>query len=81
MNAWSRAGYFQLWQLYLADELVRHAEGAPLQSNHEMAELAGSLRREYRAWAEEWMTPASADQNAGLIYDAIIDFFTAGGGN
>jgi hypothetical protein len=81
VHAWSRAGYFQVWQLYLADELVRYAEGAPLQSNQEMAELAGSLRREYKAWAEEWMTPASAEQNAGLIYDGIIDFFAAGSGN
>ena len=75
LNAWSKAGYFQLWQLIIANEIARHEEGISSGQDEELVTLLYKLRSEYKNWAQSWMTPASAEQNAGLIYDAIIYYF------
>lgn len=75
LNAWSQAAYFQYWQAIVADEIVRKADSLSTRSSAEMISLLKSLKLEYQAWAETWMTKAAAAQNAGLIYDAIINYF------
>ncbi len=74
LNAWSLAGYFQYWQLVIAEEIVRRAEGVKTGNKQELLALLNSLRSEYKTWALTWMTPKSAEQNTGLIYDAIIEY-------
>jgi len=76
LNSWSRAGYFQLWQALIADEIVKQADGSSERSKNETYKLLFTLRAEYKTWAESWMTPASAEINTGLIFDAIIDYFS-----
>lgn len=76
LKAWSKAGYHQFWQSLVANEIVRYAEGNPEISSEEMVALLKSLRSDYKAWAESWMTPASAEVNTGLIFDAIICYFS-----
>ena len=75
LSAWSKAAYFQYWSAFIANEIVNRADGKSERSPEEMVELLQSLRREYKSWAETWMTSASAEQNTGLIYDAIINYF------
>jgi hypothetical protein len=75
LNNWSKAAYFQYWQSIIAQEIIHHEEGFPQISQVEILKILIRLKSEYTNWAETWMTPASAQQNAGLIYDAIIDYF------
>jgi hypothetical protein len=75
LNAWYRAAYFQYWQSIIANEIVHHADGTPQIRTNEILEITGKLKAEYTEWAETWMTTASANQNAGLIYDAILTYF------
>lgn len=75
LNAWSRAGYFQYWSAFIAREIIASSDGKSTRSAEEMVALIQLLRQEYISWAETWMTTASAEINAGLIYDAIINYF------
>ena len=72
---WSKAGHFQYWQSLLANEIVNTADGKPTIPADEIIILIQNLREEYKNWAELWMTPISAEQSSGLIYDAIQDYF------
>lgn len=75
LNAWSRTAYFQYWQSIIAKEIVHHENGSPKISSTEIIEILHKLKAEYINWAETWMTTASANQNAGLIYDSILTYF------
>jgi hypothetical protein len=71
---WSVGGNFQLWQALIAQAIVEKAEGREPNAE-EWIEHITRLRRAYRGWAEEWMTPRSARQHSGLIYDAVQSYF------
>jgi hypothetical protein len=73
--AWSVGGNFQLWQALIAQAIVEKAKGEQPGNAEEWIEQIARLKKAYRGWAEEWMTPRSALQNSGLIYDAILGFF------
>jgi hypothetical protein len=75
LNAWSLAGYFQYWQAIVAKEITNNEEGKPESSAEDMVNLIALLKTQYVGWAKSWMTPNSAEQNAGLIYDAIQNYF------
>jgi hypothetical protein len=72
---WSVGANFQLWQAVIARAIVQRAEGRGYGNEDEWTRQITRLKRAYTGWAEEWMTPRSALQNSGLIYDAILDFF------
>jgi len=74
-NAWSLGGHFQMWQALIAEAIVQKADGKGAENAQEWIAQIGRLKRAYRQWAEEWMTPRSAEQNSGLIYDAIAGYF------
>ena len=67
LRLWTRAAYFQLWQARMAKEILR---GRP---DAEVAEVLRGLRGEYEEFLRREQTPASAAQNAGLAYDALIE--------
>ncbi|MBU0474378.1 MAG: family 20 glycosylhydrolase [Bacteroidetes bacterium] len=73
--SWKRAGYFQYWQSIIANEIVNISERKPGINTSEMVKLIENIKEEYKNWAENWMTPTSAEQNAGLIYDAVQNLF------
>lgn len=75
LNNWFLAGYFQYWQSIIAEEIVKRTENNSFISDEELIQLINSLKRDYKNWAENWMTQKSAEQNAGLIYDSILEFF------
>jgi len=75
LDNWSKAGYFQFWQSILASMIADKADGLDAVDNKEVLELTIRLKNEYTAWANNWMTEKSAQTNAGLIYDSIIDYF------
>jgi hypothetical protein len=72
---WSLGGHFQMWQALIAQAIVQKAEGKQLGNGEKWIGQIRRLKRSYRGWAEEWMTPRSALQNSGLIYDAIVAYF------
>jgi hypothetical protein len=72
---WSVGANFQLWQAVIARAIVQRAEGRGYGNEDEWTRQITRLKRAYTGWAEEWMTPRSALQSSGLIYDAILDFF------
>lgn len=72
---WSLGGHFQMWQALIAQAIVQKAEGKGGENAEEWIAQIRRLKRAYRKWAEEWMTPRSAEQNSGLIYDAIAGYF------
>ena len=74
-NAWSLGGHFQMWQALVAQAIVQKAGGNGADNAEEWIAQIRRLKRAYKQWAEEWMTPRSADQNSGLIYDAIAGYF------
>ncbi len=75
LNNYSTASHFQYWQSIIANELVNRSENKNVIGNEEMVELVARLKNEYIKWANNWMTEISAEQNAGLIYDAIQNYF------
>ena len=72
---WSLAGNYQLWQAVIAQAIVRKAEGKSATENSELIKQIGRLKATYIQWSEEWLTPGSALQSSGLIYDAIENYF------
>ncbi len=78
LQAWERAGYFQYWGAVVANYIVDNEEGTLSLDPNEIIALLKNLRSDYKHWAEYWMTPNSAVQNTGLIYDAIINYFSNG---
>ena len=76
LNAWLRGGYFQFWQSIVANKIVRLEEKTGHINKNEILTKITELKKEYIVWATDWMTPISAEQNAGLIYDAIYNYFS-----
>ncbi|MGD8780819.1 MAG: family 20 glycosylhydrolase [Ignavibacteria bacterium] len=72
---WSKAAHFQFWQSIIAKEIVNKVNGGNTKTKKEMIELIGLLKHDYINWGNDWMTEKSAKQNAGLIYDAIENYF------
>ena len=75
LNNWFTVGYFQYWQSFIANQIVNSVESESAISNEELAQLIYSLKVDYINWAKKWMTTLSSEQNAGLIYDAIQNYF------
>jgi hypothetical protein len=75
LNEWSKAGYFQYWQSFLANKIVSKEKCESKITNEELLNLSIKLKKEYTNWAMEWMTSKSAEENAGLIYDSLINYF------
>ena len=75
LEAWKKAGYFQYWGSIIANEIVYSTEGKQGKKKNEIVMLLKNLKADYINWAVNWMTSASAETNAGLIYDAIIYYF------
>lgn len=71
LENWTRAAYFQYWQSIFAN-MILYKESC---DKKEIVELIINLKKEYSNWAREWMTEKSADLNAGLIYDSLINYF------
>jgi hypothetical protein len=72
------AGYHQLWRARIASKIVSKAEGESGLANDQVKLLLDELRADYRCWAETWMTPAAAQQNTMLIFDALIEYSGTG---
>jgi hypothetical protein len=75
LGAWKKAAYFQSWQAFFAERLVLKEEGRSKSEKKEIVKLIKQIKKEYAEWALLWMQPLSAETNAGLIYDALIDYF------
>ena len=75
LDAWFKGGSFQFWQAVIANDIVQKAEGRSTNKMNEMIDQINRLKKDYIFWANEWMTPKSADQNGGLIYDAVLNYF------
>ncbi|MDP3147712.1 MAG: family 20 glycosylhydrolase [Ignavibacteria bacterium] len=73
--SWQRAGYFQYWQSIIANEIVNTSKGKLGIPADKMIKLIELIKKEYKNWAENWMTPVSAEQNTSLIYDAVQNYF------
>ncbi len=76
LNAWSKAEYFQYWSAQIANEIVDRTNGNSQSSPDEIVELIKEIRADYLHWSNTWMTPHSAEVNTGLIFDAIIEYFS-----
>lgn len=75
LNEWSKAGYYQYWQSILANQIADNEKGATKINREELVNLSIKLKKEYTEWAKQWMTNGSAEENAGLIYDSLINYF------
>ncbi len=76
LYSWRKAAYFQYWGWVIANDIVRNENGHLHSNPRKIIALLRRLKSDYIHWAKSWMTPASANQNAGLIYDALIDYFS-----
>ncbi len=68
LHAWTQAASFQLWQVRMAREILRGRRSA------QHAAFLRSLKNEYEHFLRFDQTPRSAAQNAGLVYDALIEY-------
>lgn len=76
LQAWEKAGYFQYMSALFANYIVDSVEEKPMPDKREIISLLEKVKSDYNHWANYWMTPNSAEINTGLIYDAIIDYFS-----
>jgi len=76
LQAWEKAGYFQYMSALFANYIVDSVEEKPMPDKSEIISLLEKVKSDYNHWANYWMTPNSAELNTGLIYDAIIDYFS-----
>ncbi len=76
LYAWERAGYFQYWGTVIAGNIVNSTPGILKLNSNEIIELLKNIKSDYNQWANYWLTSNSAEQNTGLIYNAIINFFS-----
>ena len=75
LQAWKKAAYFQYWGSIIARNIINNEQKQNEIHDGEILNLLKNLRADYKCWAENWMSPTSAEINAGLIYDAIINYF------
>jgi hypothetical protein len=68
LHFWSRAAHFQLWQARMAREILRQ------RRSPENAAMLRALKADYTHFLSFDQTPASAAQNAGLVYDALLEY-------
>lgn len=66
LQFWSRAAWFQLWQARMAKEILNSNRTA------ENVKTLQLLKSHYEQLLTFDHTPASAAQNAGLVYDCLI---------
>lgn len=71
---YSKGAKFNYWHSIIARHLVLKANGQ-LSNYNELVQLIENLKIDYIDWANDWMTEESAKQNAGLIYNAIQNYF------
>ncbi len=71
LNLWTRAAGFQLWQARMAREILNGR-----RTSENIQELQ-RLKAEYEAFLCVDQTPGSAAQNAGLVYDTLIDWMSS----
>jgi hypothetical protein len=76
IEEWEKAGYFQYWAAVTANDIIENDNRNSNKDTKNIVELLNSLRLDYNYWAKSWMTDNSAKQNTGLIYDAIINYFS-----
>lgn len=69
---WMRAAHFQLWQARMAGEILRK------RRSPENAMFLRMLKKQYKSLLSFDQTPASAAKNAGLVYDALIEYMESG---
>ncbi len=67
LRLWTRAAYFQVWQARMAKEILR------ARPSVDAVEVLRGLRNEYEEFLRQEQTPASAAQNARLVYDALVE--------
>jgi len=71
----SKAAYFRYWGCVIANDIVRN-ENDDLHSKRRIViALLKGFKSDYIDRAKSWMTPAPSNENAILIYDALIDYF------
>ena len=68
LHWWSRAAHLQLWQARLAREIL-HGRRSPGN-----AALLRRLQQEFEQLLLFDQTPASARQNAALVYDPLVEY-------
>lgn len=68
IEAWLSAGCFQVQHARLAT-LIFNGQASP-----SLIPWARHLKRRYADWLAYSETPKSADKNAGLVYDCLIEF-------
>lgn len=64
---WSQVAYFQYWQAVITREILRENRTV------EIRRMLDSLKQQYTHFLAFDQTPGSACQNAGLVYDALIE--------
>ena len=76
LDDWQSAGFFMSQGSLIAGAIVA-GDGArdSLESDGSVLRRLHDLRREYKRWLGKRMTPRSAETSAGLVYDALIDYF------
>ncbi len=80
LQAWEKAGYFQYWGAVTANYILENVDGTLNVQPKEVVSLLNKVKSDYLHWANYWMTPNSAEENTGLIYNAIINYFLNAGG-
>jgi hypothetical protein len=76
LHAWSKSGDHQYWRAVIANNIVSMEKGEYANTNKQLTNLLVKLEADYLNWAKLWMTPYSAKQNTGLIFDAFTDYFS-----
>ncbi len=67
-DAWLKAATFQLWHAMIGRLIFDDEDGAV------PVELPKRLKREFAFLLSRAETPKSAEKNAGLVYDALIEY-------
>lgn len=75
LHTWSRVGHHQFWRAIIANQILEQVDGKTQLQRQEILHLLYELRADYLQWSQTWMTPKSAEENTGLIFDAIISYF------
>ena len=70
---WSIAANFQLWQLQLAEEVVKKYEGSKINSQ-QLSETLSMMRETYMSYSSFSQTPESAKLNTALMFNALTEY-------
>lgn len=75
IREWLMAAYHQAALARIAQDVVARTAGEPSVQPQEMIAYLHGAKADFAHWASRWMTPQSAQKNAGLIFDCVIEYY------